>query len=104
MDYDKLAVEKLDQLIGALGGLTDNKDKISDVLDKILGADSQNPGSKDDEENKDGDSAENVSGAGDGTGSSESTSGVTGTEGAGGDEKTGAENADSQTDAEGTEV
>lgn len=104
VDYDKLAVEKLDQLIGALGGLTDNKDKISDVLDKILGADSQNPGSKDDEENKDGDSAENVSGAGDGTGSSESTSGVTGTESAGGDEKTGAENADSQTDAEGTEV
>lgn len=37
VDYDKLAVEKLDELIGALGGLTDNKDKISDVLDKILG-------------------------------------------------------------------
>lgn len=41
VDYDKLAVEKLDELIGALGGLTDNKDKISDVLDKILGTGGQ---------------------------------------------------------------
>jgi flagellar basal-body rod modification protein FlgD len=54
VDYDKLAVEKLDQLIGALGGLTDNKDKITQVLDKILGAGVQSPEDKDDvEENTD---------------------------------------------------
>lgn len=53
VDYDKLAVEKLDQLIGALGGLTDNKDKITQVLDKILGAGVQSPEDKDDVENKD---------------------------------------------------
>ena len=54
VDYDKLAVEKLDQLIGALGGLTDNKDKITQILDKILGAGVQSPEDKDDvEENTD---------------------------------------------------
>ena len=54
VDYDKLAVEKLDQLIGALGWLTDNKDKITQVLDKILGAGVQSPEDKDDvEENTD---------------------------------------------------
>ena len=47
VDYDKLAVENLDQLIGALGGLTDNKDKITQVLDKILGAGVQSPEDKD---------------------------------------------------------
>lgn len=89
VDYDKLAVEKLDELIGALGGLTDNKDKISDVLDKILAADVQVPGDKDDEEKDD--HTDDVSGAGDNTGDSEDTGGVTGSEGAGGEAENGAE-------------
>ena len=53
IDYDKLAVEKLDQLISAIGGMTENKDKLSDALDKILGTAA--PDDKpDEEENPDG--------------------------------------------------
>ena len=58
VDYDKLATEKLDELIGMMGGV--DRDKLNDVLDKLLGADGQTPPEKDDADDADDD--EGVSG------------------------------------------
>lgn len=92
VDYDKLAVEKLDELIGMMGGV--NKDKINDVLDQILGNSGTQTPDKDDAENAGG--AAGAEGAGSSTDDAENAGGVTGAEGAG-------SNTGGNEDADGTD-
>ncbi|MCM1102766.1 MAG: hypothetical protein NC409_01570 [Clostridium sp.] len=97
VDYDKLMIEKLDDLIGMMGGV--NKDKINEVLDKLL--EEQLPSGSGSAGG--GENADNVTGT-EGTGSgaegSENAGGTTGTEGAGNSAE-GGENAGGTTGTEG---
>ncbi len=38
VDYDKLTVEKLDELIGKLGGLSEDKDSLTEAIEKLAAA------------------------------------------------------------------
>lgn len=87
VDYDQLMVEKLDELIGMVEGV--DKDKINDVLDKLLEPQSSSETDTDDEED-----AESVSGTGDTT--AEEIAGSAG----GTDDTTAGESTGSVTDTE----
>ena len=82
IDYNKLISDQLNVLINRADSI--DKDKINDVLDKLLGTSAQTPSDKDDVDN-----TENVGGvtgtegSGSSTDDTENVGGVTGTEGSG---------------------
>lgn len=58
IDYSKLTAQKMDELVEMLGGLAENKDKLNDALDKILGTGTQEPPKNDDEDGTEGEGAD----------------------------------------------
>lgn len=62
IDYSKLTAQKMDEIIGMLGGMTENKDKLNEALDKILGTGAQTPPKNDDEDGTETESAGSTEG------------------------------------------